>query len=49
MHLQRIVLLLMAAFLLGGCGYNAFQSKDEAVKAAWSIQSRATPSTRKRC
>jgi LemA protein len=36
MHLQRIVLLLMAAFLLGGCGYNAFQSKDEAVKAAWS-------------
>jgi LemA protein len=36
MHIQRIVLLLLAACLLGGCGYNAMQSKDEAVKAAWS-------------
>ena len=36
MHLQRIALLLIAAFVLSGCGYNAFQSKDEAVKAAWS-------------
>ena len=36
MHIQRIVLLLLAACLLGGCGYNAMQSRDEAVKAAWS-------------
>lgn len=36
MRLQRLVLLVLAACLLGGCGYNAFQSKDEAVKAAWS-------------
>lgn len=36
MHLQRIALLLIAAFLLGGCGYNGFQSRDEATKAAWS-------------
>ena len=28
------VLLLVA--LLGGCGYNSIQSKDEGVKAAWS-------------
>jgi LemA protein len=36
MHLQRLVLLLIAAFLLGGCGYNSIQSKDEGVKAAWA-------------
>jgi LemA protein len=24
------------AVLLGGCGYNEFQAKDEAIKAAWS-------------
>src|ERR1700730_15109724 len=41
MHIElmkgcRIVLLVLAASLLGGCGYNAIQSKDEAVKAAWS-------------
>ena len=35
-HIQRIVLLLLAVFLLGGCGYNSIQSKDEGVKAAWS-------------
>lgn len=35
-HIQRIALLLLAAFLLGGCGYNSIQSKDEGVKAAWS-------------
>ncbi len=29
-------LLLIAAFLLAGCGYNSIQSKDEGVKAAWS-------------
>jgi LemA protein len=26
---------LVAAFVLSGCGYNQFQSKDEATKAAW--------------
>jgi LemA protein len=26
---------LAAAFLLSGCGYNQFQQKDEATKAAW--------------
>jgi LemA protein len=36
MRLHQIVLLLVAAFLLGGCGYNSIQSKDEGVKAAWS-------------
>ena len=28
--------LLVVASLLGGCGYNSIQQKDEAVKAAWS-------------
>jgi LemA protein len=36
----RLARLLFAAlvgcFLLSGCGYNQFQSKDEATKAAWS-------------
>ena len=32
----RIVALVLVVFLLGGCGYNAIQSKDEAVVAAWS-------------
>jgi LemA protein len=36
MRLQRLVILALAAFMLAGCGYNAIQSKDEAVKAAWS-------------
>jgi LemA protein len=27
---------LVGCFLLSGCGYNQFQSKDEATKAAWS-------------
>ena len=27
---------LMASILLSGCGYNEFQTKDEATKAAWS-------------
>ena len=26
---------LLLTFLLSGCGYNQFQSKDEAIKAAW--------------
>jgi LemA protein len=33
---SRIVLFALAACLLGGCGYNSIQSKDEGVKAAWS-------------
>ena len=36
MTIQRIILLLLSAALLGGCGYNSIQSKDEAVTAAWS-------------
>jgi LemA protein len=36
MTIQRIILLLLATALLGGCGYNEIQSKDEAVAAAWS-------------
>jgi LemA protein len=37
---SRFAALLLAAFmgatLLSGCGYNDFQAKDEATKAAWS-------------
>ena len=36
MSIQRLVVLVFAMFVLGGCGYNAIQSKDEAVTAAWS-------------
>ena len=36
MTIQRLILLLLTAVLLGGCGYNSIQSKDEAVTAAWS-------------
>lgn len=32
----RMAMLALAATFLTGCGYNEFQSKDEAVKAAWS-------------
>ena len=31
-----VVLALLAAFTLGGCGYNDFQRLDEQVKGAWS-------------
>lgn len=31
-----LLTLFGAALLLGGCGYNGLQSKDEDVKAAWS-------------
>jgi LemA protein len=33
---MRILLVLVLAALLSGCGYNQIQSKDEAVTAAWS-------------
>jgi len=33
---MRTVIMLVAALLLGGCGYNTLQSQDEQVKAAWS-------------
>ncbi|HTD90621.1 MAG TPA: LemA family protein, partial [Burkholderiales bacterium] len=29
-------MILAAATLLGGCGYNTLQTTDEQVKAAWS-------------
>ena len=32
----RVVLLAVLAALLGGCGYNQIQQKDEGVKASWS-------------
>jgi LemA protein len=34
-HLRNLLLLLLA-FSLAGCGYNAIQKQDEAVKGAWS-------------
>ena len=33
---MRILLIFLLASLLGGCGYNTIQEKDEAVDAAWS-------------
>ncbi len=36
MRAVRIVSLLVLLFGLSGCGYNAMQSGDEGVKAAWS-------------
>ncbi|MFP5390917.1 MAG: LemA family protein [Gammaproteobacteria bacterium] len=32
----RLLLALALATILSGCGYNQFQEKDEATKAAWS-------------
>ena len=32
----RILLVVLLASLLSGCGYNTIQQKDEGVKAAWS-------------
>jgi LemA protein len=32
----RLLLLLVLASMLSGCGYNQIQQKDEAVKAGWS-------------
>jgi LemA protein len=36
MKLLRYIVLLLLALSLTGCGYNAIQKQDEAVKAAWS-------------
>jgi LemA protein len=36
MRTIRLAVLLLLAAALSGCGYNAIQSKDEGVKAAWS-------------
>jgi len=36
MTFRHVVLMFLAALLLGGCGYNSIQSKDEAVTAGWS-------------
>ena len=33
---MRILLIIVLASLLSGCGYNTIQEKDEAVDAAWS-------------
>jgi LemA protein len=33
---MRIVILMIIAAMLSGCGYNQIQQKDESVKAAWS-------------
>ena len=33
---MRILILMIIAALLSGCGYNQIQQKDESVKAAWS-------------
>ena len=33
---MRILLIIVLASLLSGCGYNTIQEKDEAVTAAWS-------------
>ena len=36
MKTLRIGMLLLLVVMLSGCGYNAMQKQDEAVKAAWS-------------
>jgi len=36
MRKLRVSFVVAAALLVGGCGYNAIQQQDEAVKAAWS-------------
>jgi len=33
---MRLILLMVLAAMLSGCGYNQIQQKDEAVKAGWS-------------
>jgi LemA protein len=36
MKTARILLLMLLVAMLSGCGYNAIQQQDEAVKAQWS-------------
>ncbi|RDS85437.1 LemA family protein [Dyella psychrodurans] len=36
MNALRVVVLLLLALMLSGCGYNSIQKQDEAVKAQWS-------------
>lgn len=36
LRLRRFTCLALAALLLSGCGYNALQTTDEAIGAAWS-------------
>ncbi len=36
MKTLRVLVLLLMAVMLSGCGYNAMQKQDEGVKAAWS-------------
>jgi LemA protein len=36
MKILRMLVVLLLVAVLGGCGYNAMQRQDEAVKAAWS-------------
>jgi len=36
MRIRILALLAVLVSLLSGCGYNTFQSGDEAIKAAWS-------------
>ena len=36
MHIRIFAFLAVMTSLLSGCGYNTFQTGDEAVKAAWS-------------
>ena len=36
MHSLRMLLIAALIVLLSGCGYNSIQTKDEAVKGAWS-------------
>ena len=36
MKLMRVVMAVLLASVLAGCGYNEIQSKEEAVKGAWA-------------
>jgi LemA protein len=36
MRYLMMAFVLVATFVLSGCGYNSIQSKDEAVKASWA-------------
>lgn len=36
MRSSQILIVVLAITLLSGCGYNSIQSKDEAIKGAWS-------------